>query len=247
MRVTIHQPQFLPWLGYLDKIDQSDLFVVLDRVQFKKNEWQNRNRIRTSQGHQWLTVPVLHKFGQRIDEVRIDESADWRTRHLRAVSMHYGRAHFRDAYLEGLRELYRGAAGQLMSVSLATIRWLLDSFGIKTPMRLSSEMSLREEPTERLIDICRAVGATEYLAGAGATAYLDVATFTASGVALEIQEFRHPVYPQCYNPFLPGLSAMDLLLTCGGEALERLREARSTPEEGIESVEAMARTAQEKA
>ncbi len=233
MRVTIHQPQFLPWLGYLDKIDQADLFVVLDRVQFKKNEWQNRNRIRTAQGHQWLTVPVLHKFGQRIDEVRINETADWRSRHLRAVYMHYSGANFRDAYLEGLREVYRSASSQLMSISLATIRWLLDGFGIKTPIRLSSEMDLREDPTERLIDICRVVGATEYLAGAGATAYLDVDRFKASGVALELQEFRHPVYPQCYIPFIPGLSAIDLLLTCGGEALERLRAARLTPDGGI--------------
>ncbi len=235
MRVTIHQPQFLPWLGYLDKIDQADLFVILDTVQFKKNDWQNRNRIRTSQGHQWLTVPVFHKFGQRIDEVRIDESTDWRARHLRALHMHYARANFRDAYLEGLREVYRSATGHLMSLSLATIRWLLGSFGIKTPIRLASEMHLRQEPTERLIDICRAVGATEYLAGAGATAYLNVDTFRASGVALEIQEFRHPVYPQCYSPFCSDMSAIDLLLTCGGEALERLREARSIPEPGVRS------------
>ena len=110
MRVTIHQPQFMPWLGYLDKIDQADLFVVLDSVQFKKNEWQNRNRIRTAQGWQWITVPVLHKFGQRLDEVRINQQRDWQGRHLRALEMHYGRAPYRDQYLGGLREIYRRRA-----------------------------------------------------------------------------------------------------------------------------------------
>ena len=229
MRITIHQPQFLPWLGYLDKIDQADLFVVLDTVQFKKNEWQNRNRIRTAQGWQWLTVPILHKFGQRIDQVRVDRTADWRTRHLRALDMHYSRAPFRDSYLEGLHEIYRSETDCLATINLATIRWLLDSFKITTPVRLASEMDLREEPTERLIDICRAVGATRYLAGVGATAYLDRTTFESSGVALELQEFRHPSYRQCYQPFLPGMSAVDLLFMCGGAAGNVLRESRRDP------------------
>ena len=233
MRVTIHQPQFLPWLGYLDKIDQADLFVVLDMVQFKKNEWQNRNRIRTAQGWQWLTVPVLHKFGQSINEVRIDPNSDWKARHLRAIEMHYGRAPFRDAYLDGLREVYRQEADHLATVNLATIRWLLDCFGIKTPVRLASEMQLRDEPTERLLDICQTVGATHYLAGMGATAYMDRAKFESSGVKLELQEFRHPVYDQCYQPFLPGMSAVDLLFACSGAALGLLREGRANPTVGM--------------
>src|SRR6476660_4489118 len=91
MRVTIHQPQFLPWLGYLDKIDQADLFIALDSVQFKKNEWQNRNRIRTADGCQWITVPVLHRFGQLVNEVCINQAVTWRSQHLRAIEMHYAR------------------------------------------------------------------------------------------------------------------------------------------------------------
>ena len=92
MHVTIHQPQFLPWLGYLDKIDQADLFIALDSVQFKKNEWQNRNRIRTADGCQWVTVPVLHHFGQLVKDVRINQAVAWRSQHLRAIEMHYARA-----------------------------------------------------------------------------------------------------------------------------------------------------------
>ncbi len=229
MRVAIHQPQFLPWLGYLDKIDQAELFVVLDSVQFKKNEWQNRNRIRTSQGWQWLTVPVLHTFGQRIMDTRINQTVDWQGKHLRAVEIHYGRAAHRDRFLEGLRETYRRPWEKLSDLNLAVLKWLLETFGITTPLRLASEMSLRVDPTDRLIDICRAVGATHYLAGSGAAEYMDLPRFEASGVTLEVQDFRHPVYPQCYDPFIPGMAAIDLLFTSGDDALRQLREARRTP------------------
>lgn len=226
MRVAIHQPQFMPWLGYLDKIDRADLFVVLDTVQFKKNEWQNRNRIRTAQGWQWLTVPVLHRFGQKLNEVLINPDTDWKTKHLRALDMHYGHAAHGPRYLPELTALYRRSWEQLAEFNLAVLRWLLGAFAIKTPVRLASEMALREEPTDRLVDICRAVGATHYVAGAGAPGYMDIPRFEASGVKLEIQDFRHPVYPQCYEPFVPGLAAIDLLLTSGDDALRLLRSTR---------------------
>jgi hypothetical protein len=227
MRVTIHQPQFLPWLGYLDKIDQADLFIVLDTVQFKKNEWQNRNRIRTADGWQWLTVPVLQRFGQRIDEVLINPTASWRAQHVRALNMHYARAPYRGLYLEDLRALYEEPWVKLAELNCAVIRWLLRSFGITTPVRCASEWTVREEPTDRLADLCRAVGATQYLAGPGADGYMDQVRFETSGVRLQMQAFHHPVYRQVYEPFEPNLSAIDLLLMRGPDALMTLRQARS--------------------
>lgn len=227
MRVTIHQPQFLPWLGYLDKIDQADLFIVLDTVQFKKNEWQNRNRIRTPEGWQWLTVPVLQRFGQRIDDVRINATASWRAQQLRALEMHYARAPYRDRYLADLRKLYERPWEKLCELNLTAIRWLLRSFGITTPVRCASEWTAREEPTDRLVDLCAAVGATRYLAGPGAEGYMDKPRFEASGVRLELQAFRHPLYRQVYEPFEPNLSAIDLLLMQGPDALGTLRRART--------------------
>jgi hypothetical protein len=223
MKIAIHQPQFLPWLGYLEKVDRADLFVVLDSVQFKKNEWQNRNRIRTAQGSQWLTVPVLHNFGQRISDVRINQAADWRAKHLKSLEMHYAQAAHREPVLAGLRALYRQSWDRLADLNVAVIRWLLGEFGIATPLRLSSEMQLPEDPTERLIAICRSVGATSYLAGAGARDYMDFTKFEAVGIPIEVQDFHHPVYRQCYEPFMPGMSAIDLLLTCGGQSFHSLR------------------------
>jgi len=227
MRVTIHQPQFLPWLGYLDKIDQADLFIVLDTVQFKKNEWQNRNRIRTATGWQWLTVPVLQHFGQRITDVAINPTASWQAQHLRALELHYARAPFRDRYLPDLRLIYEQEWKKLCELNLAVIRWLLHSFGITTPLRCASDCTAREEPTDRLVDLCRLVGASLYLAGPGADGYMDKPRFEASGVRLEMQTFNHPLYQQVYEPFEPNLSAIDLLFMQGPEALATLRQARA--------------------
>jgi hypothetical protein len=227
MRVTIHQPQFLPWLGYLDKIDQADVFIMLDTVQFKKNEWQNRNRIRTAKGWQWLTVPVRQHFGQRIDEVRIIPTAAWKARHLRALEMHYARAPYRDRYLAQLRELYAAPWDKLSQLSKATVQWLLKAYGITTPVHSAAQYPARDEATDRLIDLCRTVGATRYLAGPGAEHYMDKPRFESSGIRLDIQVFRHPVYRQVYEPFEPNLSALDLLFMQGPDALTALRQARS--------------------
>ncbi|TKB33752.1 MAG: hypothetical protein E8D51_05915 [Nitrospira sp.] len=227
MRVTIHQPQFLPWLGYLDKIDQADVFIALDTVQFKKNEWQNRNRIRTADGCQWITVPVIHRFGQLVKDVRINQTVNWRAQHLRALEIHYAKAPFRERYLPELRSMYEAPWERLHDVNLAVIRWLLEAFGITTPVRCASEWEAREEPTDRLIDLCRAVGASVYLSGPGGDDYLDVPRFESSGLKLEMQRFQHPLYRQVYEPFMPAMSAIDLLCCCGPEALTRLREARA--------------------
>lgn len=169
---------------------------------------------------------MLHRFGQRVNEVCINQTSDWPSKHLHALEMHYSRAAYRDSVLEGLRPIYQQSWHSLASLNLAVLEWLLAAFGITAPLRLASEMTLREEPTDRLIDICRTVGATHYLAGAGAPGYMDVPRFEASGLTLEIQDFRSPVYAQCYEPFVPGLAAIDLLLTCGNDALRLLREAR---------------------
>ncbi len=222
MKVTIHQPQFLPWLGYLDKIAQSDVFVVLDNVQFKKNEWQNRNRIRTAETWQWMTVPVLHDFGQMISDVRINQQQHWRQQHLRALEIHYAKAPFRDLGLAGLTHIYETPWERLSDLNLAALRWLMQCFGIATSIRLASEMTLRSQQTDRLVDICRLLRADVYLAGAGAQGYMDVPRFEASGMRLEMQMFVHPTYRQCYEPFIPGMSAIDLLMTQGPDSFHKI-------------------------
>ena len=227
MRVAIHQPQYLPWLGYLDKLDRSDVFVLLDTVQFKKNEWQNRNRIRTAQGWQYLTVPVLREFPQRFDRVRINNQTDWRRKHVQALETHYGKALHYSRYAPVFLDLLARDWEQLSLLNEAVLLALTEAFGITTPIVKASQFEAREEQTGRLVDLCKAVGADRYLAGAGGRGYMNLEEFETAGIAVEVQDFVSPEYAQVYRPFIAGLSAVDLLFNCGGEGFRHVREARA--------------------
>ncbi len=226
VRVAIHQPQYLPWLGYLDKLERADRFVLLDTVQFKKNEWQNRNRIRTAQGWQYLTVPVLHEFPQRLDQVRINNQTDWRRKHLTALETHYRKAPHYDRYVPAFRALYSRDWEHLAPLNVEVIRVLTDAFGITTELVEAGQFTVRDDQTGRLVDLCGVLGADRYLAGDGARAYMSLAEFEAAGIAVEFQEFAHPEYAQVYEPFIAGMSAIDLLFNCGRDGMELLRKSR---------------------
>jgi hypothetical protein len=227
VRVAIHQPQYLPWLGYLDKLDRADVFVLLETVQFKKGEWQNRNRIRTAQGWQYLTVPVLHEFPQRLDRVRINNQTDWRRKHVQALETHYGTAPYYDRYAPVLGELLAREWEELSLLNEAVLSALTEAFGITTPIVKASRYEAREEQTGRLVDLCKALGADRYLAGAGGRDYMNREEFEAAGIAVEFQDFVSPEYAQAYRPFIAGLSAVDLLFNCGGEGFRYVRDTRA--------------------
>jgi len=226
VRIAIHQPQYLPWLGYLDKLDRTDVFVFLDTVQFKKNEWQNRNRIRTAQGWQYLTVPVLHEFRQRLDQVRINNQTDWRRKHQTALETHYRKAPHYDRYAPAFRALFSRDWERLAPLNIEVIRVLTEAFGITTKLVEASQFSARDEQTGRLVDLCKSLGADRYLAGEGGRAYMNLGEFEAAGISVEFQEFAHPEYAQVYEPFITGLSAIDLLFNCGHDGIELLRKSR---------------------
>jgi hypothetical protein len=224
MRVAIHQPQYLPWLGYLAKWAAADLFIVLDVVQYERNGWQNRNRIKTRDGARWLTVPVHAALGTPISEVAIDGSRGWPVRHLRAIEQAYARAPFLATYRGDLAELYARPWTHLAPLAAATAQWLARAVGIRTPVRLASELGVAStDPTGRLVALCRAAGADTYLAGADGARYMDLAQFAAAGIDVQAQRYEHPVYPQIHGEFVPFLSALDLLLTAGDQALSTIR------------------------
>ena len=222
--VAIHQPHYLPWLGYLAKLDRADTFVFLDTVQFEKNGWQNRNKIKTPQGSQWLTVPVRHRFGQSIAEVTIPEDGCWRRKHHQALATHYGgAAHFAAAW-PALEALYAAPWERLADLAVASVECLARLLGISCPtVRASALGSLPEEPSKRLAAICQRLGADTYLAGASGPAYMDLARFARAGISVLLQDYRHPEYPQRYGPFLANLSAVDLVCNLGPEGLAVLR------------------------
>ncbi len=227
---AIHQPGYLPWAGYFAKMSQADVFCHLDTVQFTKNGWQNRNRIKTARGAQWLTVPVRRRHPQAIREVVIDGKTDWGRRHLQALRTNYGRAPFFATVFPALEEVLSRAWERLLDLNLALIEALRGLLGLAgRPAVLASTLCAREDPTGRLIDLCRALGADAYLAGEGALEYVDFVRFRDAGIRVLLQRFRHPVYPQSFGAFVPRLSVIDLLFACGPESGRVLAGAAEPP------------------
>jgi hypothetical protein len=224
--VAVHQPQYLPWLGYFDKIRRADMFCYLDDVQYKKNDWQNRNRIKTVQGWQWLTVPVHYRFPQKLNEVTIDNAVNWKNKHLQTLSTNFNRAPFFREFAKLFEQVYSEDWKFLSDLNIALIERLKAAFGVGlAPAVKSSEFSLRQDPTDRLIDICRELEADTYLSGPDGVKYMDLDRFKQSGIQVVVQEFTHPVYPQLFNEFQSHMSVVDLLFNCGSEGIKRLAEA----------------------
>ena len=224
--LAAHQPQYLPWLGFFDKLDQADVFVLLDNVQFKMNEWQNRNRIKTADGWQWITVPVRHKFPQTIAEVEVNEQAPWRRKHQAAIDSNYAKAEHFDEVRPLVAEILEKPWSHLAPLSVELVRRLAAALGIETQTVLGSELPARDDPTLRLVDLCERLGADTYLSGAGACDYLDMDVFEGAGIAVRFQEFEHPEYPQLYGDFEPHLSVVDLLMNCGRESFSIIESGR---------------------
>ena len=224
MVVTIHQPQYLPWLGYFDKISRVDVFVMLDNVQFKKNEWQNRNRICTAQGWQWVTVPVLHDFGTKINAIKIDNKRPWRDHHLKALELNYGKAPYFDLYFSRFQEILNQEWENLGDLNIHSIRVLMELLGIKTKVVLASQYEATEHKVLRLVDLCRHLKATAYLSGEGGEKYLEEEHFEANDIDIITQKYEHPVYKQVWQnrnegKFISHMSVVDLLFNCGPESL----------------------------
>ncbi|MFA6449841.1 MAG: WbqC family protein [bacterium] len=231
MIASIHQPHFYPWLGYFDKIDRSDVFVILDNCQYKKQEYQNRNKIKTTKGSIWVTVPALIKgrSDQNINEVMIDYSENWRKRHLNLLKANYREAQFFEMYYNDIESFYMSRRWETLSeLNIEMLDWFFERLGITTPARIASELNVEGAKTERNVNICKAVEADVYLSGQGAKSYLEENLFAEAGIELRFQEYRHPVYPQTYGEFEPYLSVVDLLFNAGGRSLEIIREGRKT-------------------
>ncbi|MFD0774455.1 WbqC family protein [Streptomonospora algeriensis] len=238
MRVAMHQPHYLPWLGLIDKVDQSDLFVVLDQVQYERRGWQNRNYVAAKSGPVLLTVPVIQRNrGERILDKTIDNSHPWQEKHRRTLEEHcYRGAPFWPGFREGILGLYEQEWENLADLAMATMRTALDGFGIRTPLVRASELGeFPGQKSELLAQLAAKVGATTMLSGDGARGYVDAGVFSRYGVAVEWQEFRHPAYTQHHRAgeeFLPRMAALDLLVNAGpADALRVLRSTR-TPDPG---------------
>ncbi len=209
MLVAIHQPHYLPWLGYLHRMAQADLFIVLDHVQFERGNYQNRTQIRIHGAPHWLTVPVLQRSQkERIADKLIDTRQDWDASHFETLRRAYG-----SAAVAPLKAIYQTPWERLVDLNDAMLQFLRAAFAIRTPFVNSSELGVGGAKSELVLNLCLAVGADALLVGLGGSRhYLDRAAFERAGVELVFQEFQHPVYAQRGpGPFTPGLSALDFL------------------------------------
>ncbi|HEX6735322.1 MAG TPA: WbqC family protein [Azonexus sp.] len=236
MIVATHQPHYLPWLGYLDRMQKADLFVVLDHVQFERRNYQNRTRILLDGLPRWLTVPVVQAsqlervLDKRIDNPAGDDKKSWGLKHYQTLRHAYRDAPFFDVYGPELYAILTSCPGRLVDIDQMTLDFLRQALGIHTPLVNSSDLDLRGARSELILNLCLAVGADTYLAGMGGSrTYLDQAKFAEAGVRIAWQEFQHPVYSQCGGAaFVPGLSAVDLLFNHGPQSREILHR-RSHP------------------
>jgi hypothetical protein len=236
MIVAAHQPHYMPWLGYLDKMAKADLFVVMDDLQYEAQNYQNRQRVKLHAGGQWLTVP-LERGGQadRICDKRIDNSGStrqhWQRRSWLTLEINYRRAPFWKQYADELYSVYAQTWVSLLELDMKMLDLARMWLDIRTPIVRASSLGLTGVKTDRLIDLCRKTGARCYISGGGgSTGYLDVERMGRAGVGVIWQHFDHPRYPQRYPEvgFVSHLGFIDLLFNCGEASREMLFD-RSHP------------------
>jgi hypothetical protein len=220
-RVAIHQPNFLPWLGYFHKMASVDCFVLLDDAQFVKEGFVHRNRIKTPQGAVWIGLPVLTRgrFAQSIIDTEVASDARWRKKLVMTFQQSYARAPHANDYLPALEQAITQAGHKILEFNLPLLDFARRALGIDTPVIRSSQLDgIEGKSTERLISICKRLGAEEYLSGHGGKNYQDEVLYAEAGIQLTYVRFSHPTYPQLWGEFVPSMSVVDLLFNSGPEA-----------------------------
>lgn len=216
MIITIHQPEYLPWIGFFDRVSKADIFVILDDVQYQKNGFINRNKIKTSQGWQWLTVPVKERESmKKINEVEINNQIDWRQNHWKSLLYNYNKAPCFKKYSDFFEENYKKKWDSLADLDIYLIENIMDMLGIKTETKISSLLNIKGEATDRLVNMCKMLGVDTYLSGPGGKEYMDLDKFKKQNINVIFQEFTHPIYVQQFGEFIPNLSIIDLLFNQG--------------------------------
>ena len=225
MTIGILQPGYLPWLGFFEQMYRSDVFVVYDDVQYDKHGWRNRNKIKTSKGPLWLTVPVKVSFKNKllINEVKISNKTNWRKKHLLSINQNYAKAPFYREYIGMFEDFFSRSWENLIDVDMHFIVKLAECLrmGQKRIVK-SSELGLSGNRIGKLINICKYFNADIFYEGSSGRNYIDEDIFLKSRIKVEFQDYKHPVYNQLYADFLPNLSVVDLLFNHGRESLSIL-------------------------
>jgi hypothetical protein len=218
MRIAVHQPHLLPWLGYLHRMASVDLFVVLDHVQYERSNYQNRSMVLVEGVARWMTVPLVRgSLKDRIIDKQIDNAVAWGPKHFSTLRHAYRNGGFFNAYAAELKAILEHPWQKLEHLTDRTLAFVRDAFAIRTPLVKSSALGVAGAKSDLVLNLCKAVGADALLAGfGGSRGYLDAGKFAAAGVRIEWHQFTHPEYRQCgAAAFTPGLASIDLLFNCG--------------------------------
>lgn len=211
MKLSAHQPAYLPWLGHFDKIKNSDLFVFMDNVQFKKNSFTNRNLIKTTQGTQWLTVAVKHKdhMNQSLLDLILAPKSQWQRKHLQAIALNYSRAPNFSVLYPKLEKLYQQPYDRLTELCWDHLHFWLDYLQITTKIVRLSQVIIDGKKSDLILNMCRYFEADTYLSGVSGKNYLVEANFAQHRISIEYQQFIHPHYRQLHGDFIPNLAILD--------------------------------------
>lgn len=228
MLLSVSRPYFAPFPGFFYKANLSDLFVILDEVQFPRGTtWITRNRFKSHQGTLWMTVPVMKKgLGlQRVNEVRIYQEGRWRAKHLESIKTAYAHAPYFEDHLEMVERIFSGRFEKIIDLNISIINHICSHLEIGTRMDLLSDLRISGSGSRLLVEICREAGADRFLAQTPAGKYLDIPLFESAGISVEFFQPPSPVYPQLWGDFIPNLSAFDLLFNCGPKSHDILFRA----------------------
>lgn len=219
--VTIHQPNYLPWIGFFGKIKQTDVFVSLDVVDFSKDSFTQRTRIRTPKGWTYLTIPIERKYYRRsINEVLLPNDNRWMEKHWKSIQFNYGRASYFKEYKTIFEKFYHTEFRSLVELNENAILFLMRELRIESELLKASELGVDRNlrRTDLLIDVLTKTAASVYLSGKSGERYLEKEKFRDHGIELVFQKFEHPTYTQRFNGFVPNLSIIDLLFNMGKAA-----------------------------
>jgi len=226
MRVAIHQPNFLPYLGFFDKCDYANILVLYDSTQFKKKDYQNRNKIKGKDRWFWLTVPVNYNFGDAINKVKIDNSKEWKKDHLKSLETCYSNSKYFDIYFPKIKKIYEKNWKFLSDFNIELIKTMLNELGVECEILLSSELGIKENGTKAIIETCKKLKSKNYISGQDGKKYLDMELIKESRLNVEFQNYQHPTYNQRFNNFKPYMCILDLLFNEGANSLKIIRTGR---------------------
>lgn len=228
MKIAIHQPNYLPWIGYFDKLDQVDKFVLLDTAIHSKSGFINRNKIKTPQGELWLTVPLKNKE-MPINELQIANDLNWQRSHWKAIESNYRKSSFWTSYSEGFERIYNDKWNTISLLNLALIMHINSLLNITTELLIASDFKQNfGSGNTRNMNIVNYLEGTVYISGVGARNYNNETEFTENDIRLIYQDFNHPKYDQRFGKYRSNLSIIDMLFNCGPETMKIIRKQRNS-------------------